>query len=181
MFCLNNKIHFSLANANNSASFKRKMVLNHRFCSFTTTNKLVNEAANDSARVSGQDRKKLPALGTNQIAGFEGSRPLASLEKNKSIQLFTLKEENIMMNKNILLCIYLTMGFLLYDLYFDIAWLFSPHNHKIVYLVMAVLCVHNYCFCSDFNIFPRPFKPSMCPLHPFKAPIFFGDTNPSLL
>ena len=47
-----------------------------------------------------------------------------------------------MMNKNILLCIYLTMGFLLYDLYFDIAWLFGPHNHKIVYLVMAVLCVH---------------------------------------
>ena len=46
-----------------------------------TTNKLVNEAANDSARVSGQDRKKLPALGTNQIAGFGGFRPLASLEK----------------------------------------------------------------------------------------------------
>ena len=85
MFCLNNKIHFSLANANNSASFKRKMVLNHRFCSFTTTNKLVNEAANDSARVSGQDRKIPPALGTNQIAGFGGFRPLASLEKkNKS-------------------------------------------------------------------------------------------------
>ena len=34
------------------------------------------------------------------------------------------------------------MGFLLYDLYFDIAWLFSPHNHKIMYLVMAVLRVH---------------------------------------
>ena len=57
------------------------MVKNHRFCSFTTTNKLVNEAANDSARVSGQDRKKLPALGTNPIAGFGGFRPLASLEK----------------------------------------------------------------------------------------------------
>ena len=41
----------------------------------------MNEAANDSARVSGQDRKKLPALGTNQIAGFGGFRPLASLEK----------------------------------------------------------------------------------------------------
>ena len=85
MFCLNNKIHFSLANANNSASFKRKMVLNHRFCSFTTTNKLVNEAANDSALVRGQDRKKLPALGTNQIAGFRGFRPLASSEKNKVV------------------------------------------------------------------------------------------------
>ena len=58
MFCLNNKIHFSLANANNSGSFKRKLVLNHRFCSFTTTNKLVNEAANASARVNGQDHKK---------------------------------------------------------------------------------------------------------------------------
>ena len=69
------------------------MVLNHRFCSFTTTNKLVNEAANDSARVSGQDRKKLPALGTNQIAGFGGFRPLASLEKNKCAILF---EYNIM-------------------------------------------------------------------------------------
>ena len=71
------------------------MVKDDRFCSFTTTNKLVNEAANDSARVSGQDRKKprendsllkkLPALGTNQIAGFRGFRPLASLVKNKII------------------------------------------------------------------------------------------------
>ena len=51
------------------------------FARLQTTNKLVNEAANDSARVSGQDRKKLPALGTNQIAGFGGFRPLASLEK----------------------------------------------------------------------------------------------------
>ena len=58
------------------------MIKNHRFCSFTN-NKLVNKAANDSARVSGQDRTKLPALGTNQIAGFGGFRPLASLEKNK--------------------------------------------------------------------------------------------------
>ena len=54
------------------------MVLNHQFCSFTTTNKPVNETANDSVRVSGQDRKKLPALGTNQVAGFGGFRPLAS-------------------------------------------------------------------------------------------------------
>ena len=43
----------------------------------------MNKAANDSARVSGQDRKKLPALGTNQMAGFGGFRPLASLEKTK--------------------------------------------------------------------------------------------------
>ena len=41
----------------------------------------MNEAANDSARVSEQDRKIKPALGTNQIAGFGGFRPLASLEK----------------------------------------------------------------------------------------------------
>ena len=90
MFCLNNTIHYSQANANNSARFNRKMVLNHRFCSFTTTNKLVNEAANDSARVSGQDRKKLPALGTNQIAGFGGFRPLASFAKNKYIYWSTI-------------------------------------------------------------------------------------------
>ena len=51
------------------------------FAHSQTTNKLVNEAANDSARVSGQDRKILPALGTNQIAGFGGFRRLASLEK----------------------------------------------------------------------------------------------------
>ena len=54
------------------------------FAHSQTTNKLVNEAANDSARVSGQDRKIPPALGTNQIAGFGGFRPLASLEKNKT-------------------------------------------------------------------------------------------------
>ena len=50
-----------------------------------TTNKLVNEAANDSSRVSRQDRKIPPALGTNQIAGFGAFHPLASLERNKDI------------------------------------------------------------------------------------------------
>ena len=50
-----------------------------------TTNKLVNEAANDSSQVSGQDRKIPPALGTNQIGGFGGFHPLASLETNKDI------------------------------------------------------------------------------------------------
>ena len=53
------------------------------FAHSQTTNKLENKAANDSARVSGQDRKKPPALGTNQIAGFGEFRPLTSLEKNK--------------------------------------------------------------------------------------------------
>ena len=51
------------------------------FAHSQTTNKLVNEAANDSARVSGQDRKIPPSFGTNQIAGFGGFGPLASLEK----------------------------------------------------------------------------------------------------
>ena len=37
--------------------------------------KLVNEAANDSARVSARDRKKPPALGTNHIAEFGESPP----------------------------------------------------------------------------------------------------------
>ena len=60
------------------------------FAHSQTTNKLVNKAANDSARVSGQDRKKLPALGTNQIAGFGGFRPLASLETNK-IRYWTMQ------------------------------------------------------------------------------------------
>ena len=50
---------------------------------YSQTNKLVNEAANDAARVSGQDRKKPSALGTNQIAGFGGFHPLTSLERNK--------------------------------------------------------------------------------------------------
>ena len=53
------------------------------FAHSQTTNKLLNKAANDSARVSGQDRKKPPALGTNQIAGFGEFRPLTSLEKNE--------------------------------------------------------------------------------------------------
>ena len=48
-----------------------------------TTNKLVNEAVSDSARVSGQNRKIPPALGTNQIAGFGGLRPLAARKLGK--------------------------------------------------------------------------------------------------
>ena len=51
------------------------------FAHSQTTNKPANEAANDSARVSGQDRKIPPVLGTNQITGFGGFRPLARLEK----------------------------------------------------------------------------------------------------
>ena len=47
-----------------------------------------------------------------------------------------------MTNKNMVLCIYLVMGFLLYDLYFDIAWPLSPHNHYIVKVLMTILCVY---------------------------------------
>ena len=52
------------------------------------TNKLVNEAANDSARVSGQDCKILPALGTNQIARFGGFRQICFLfARTRNIKL----------------------------------------------------------------------------------------------
>ena len=61
------------------------------FAHSQTTNKLVNEAANDSARVGEQDRKKLPALGTNQIEGFGGFRPVASLEKNNNLYCQKIK------------------------------------------------------------------------------------------
>ena len=47
-----------------------------------------------------------------------------------------------MTNKNMVLCIYLVMGFLLYDLYFDIAWPLSSHNHYIVQVLMAILRVY---------------------------------------
>ena len=47
-----------------------------------------------------------------------------------------------MTNKNMVLCIYLVMGFLLYDLYFDIAWPLSPHNHYIVKVLMAILHIY---------------------------------------
>ena len=51
------------------------------FAHSQTTNKLVNEAANDSTQVTGQDHKKPPAIGTNQLEGFGGFQPLASLKK----------------------------------------------------------------------------------------------------
>ena len=47
-----------------------------------------------------------------------------------------------MMNKSMVLCIYLVTGFLLYDLIFDISWLLSPEVHYIVLLVMAALHAH---------------------------------------
>ena len=60
------------------------------FAHSQTTNKLVNEAANDFARVGKKDRKIPPALGTNHTAGFGGFRPLASLEKINYFVLCTL-------------------------------------------------------------------------------------------
>ena len=51
------------------------------FAHSQTTNKLVNEAANDSAQVSGQDRKITSTLVSNHIAGFGRLCPLASLGK----------------------------------------------------------------------------------------------------
>ena len=38
--------------------------------------------------LAGKIVQKRPALGTNQIAGFKGFRPLANLEKNKIIYHF---------------------------------------------------------------------------------------------
>ena len=62
-----------------------------------------------------------------------------------------------MTNKNMGLCIYLVLnGLFAYELYFDMAWPLSPHNHYIVEVVMAILLV--YCLCSDFINFPWPFK-----------------------
>ena len=79
MFCLNNKIDFPLAPII-AQVLKEKWLKITSFAHSQVTNKLVNEAANDSARVSEQDHKIPPALLTNQIAGFGGFHPLTSLE-----------------------------------------------------------------------------------------------------
>ena len=42
-------------------------------------------------RLAGKIVKKLPALGTNQIEGFGGFRPVASLEKNNSLYCQKIK------------------------------------------------------------------------------------------
>ena len=47
------------------------------FAHSKTTNR-VNEASNDSARVSEEECKKAPAFGTNRIAGFGEIRPLTT-------------------------------------------------------------------------------------------------------
>ena len=67
------------------------------------------------------------------------------------------------------------MGFLLYDLYFDIAWLFCPHNHKIVYLVMAVVRVH-IVFAMVAISFPG-LSNLPCALCIPSKPLFFLETQ----
>ena len=46
---------------------------------------LKSSSRESSARLRGEDRKKKPAYGTNQIAGFEEFRPITNFEKNKYI------------------------------------------------------------------------------------------------
>ena len=56
------------------------------FAHSQSTKKLVNEAGNNSVRVSGQDRKISPVLGTIQIAGFgEHSARLQAWKKIKRV------------------------------------------------------------------------------------------------
>ena len=58
MFCLNNKSTFPWLTLITAQDLKEKWLKITGFAHSQATNKLVNEAANDSARVSGQDRKK---------------------------------------------------------------------------------------------------------------------------
>ena len=74
-------MHSSPANANNSASFKRKMVKITGFAHSQTTNKLVNKAANDSAQVSGQDRKKTARSRNQSDCKIWGIPPARKLRK----------------------------------------------------------------------------------------------------
>ena len=55
-----------------------------------TTNKLVNEAANDSSQVSGQDRKIPPALGTQSDCRFWRIPPTRKLGKKQRYLLMKL-------------------------------------------------------------------------------------------
>ena len=74
-----------------------------------------------------------------------------------------------MTNKNMVLCLYLVLGFMLYDLYFDIAWPFSPHNHYIVEVVMAILRV--YLIFAVISLTSPGLSKLPCALYiPLKAP-----------
>ena len=63
-------------------ALKEKWFKFQGFCPFTN-NKQTCEWSCQRFPPSGQDRKKPPALETNQIGGFGGLRPLASLQKKK--------------------------------------------------------------------------------------------------
>ena len=63
-----------------------------------------------------------------------------------TFSLIIIVKEN-MTNKNMILCVYLVMGFLPYDLYFDIACR-GCNGYS--------ACLH--CLCSDFFNFLWPFK-----------------------
>ena len=69
IFCLNSIIQFSLANANYSASFKRKMVSKWRFL-------LIHKQQTNLLM-------KLPTIPPGYAGKIVKYRPLASLEKNK--------------------------------------------------------------------------------------------------
>ena len=83
IFCLNYKIHFSLANANNSASFKRKNGLNFTgFVHSQTTNKLVNEAVKDS-RPAGKIVKNRPLSKPIRLDDLEDCARSQAYKKKK--------------------------------------------------------------------------------------------------
>ena len=78
-----------------------------------------------------------------------------------------------------LLCIYLTMGFLLYDLYFDIVGFLA--------LTIIRLCILWWLFCMSilflqwFQYLSQAFQTFHVPSASLQSPHFFGNTNPSLL
>lgn len=72
------------------------------------------------------------------------------------------------------------MGFLLYDLYLDIAWVFCPPNHKILHLAMAVLRV--YMVFAVISISFPSLSRLLCALSfPSKPPIFWKHKLLTLL
>jgi len=60
------------------------------FAHSQTTNKLVNEAANDSARVSGQDRKYRPLSEPIRLQDLKDSARSQAWKKIISVALFML-------------------------------------------------------------------------------------------
>ena len=81
-----------------------------------------------------------------------------------------------MMNENILLCIYLTMGFLLYDLYFDIAWLFSPHTIIRLCILWWLFCM-SILFLQWFQYLSQTFQTFHVPSASLQTAHFFLETQ----